>query len=188
MRTQLRTFFLLTAVLVLGLPAAARANGNAVIRDCADNGQLDKHYSQKDLRDAYNNLPSDIDEYTDCRAIIRAAMAGGSGSNGAPPPNGVPTPSGAIAGSPADVQALNTIAARAASGKRPAVNIGGRRVLPGNAGMSGVFGGLAGSNTLPTSLVAAIAALLVLAVVTAYLAAREKLPLARRVALRILGR
>jgi phage shock protein PspC (stress-responsive transcriptional regulator) len=188
MRTHLRTSLVLIAVLLLGLPAAAHANGNAVIRDCADDGQLSKNYSQKDLQDAYNNLPSDIDEYTDCRAVIRAAMGGGSGSTGSPPPNGIVTPSGAIAGSPADVAALNTLTARAAKGKRPAVSIGGQKILPGNAGLSGVFGGLAGSSGMPSSLVAAIVALLILAVVTAYLAAREKFPVVRRVALRVLGR
>lgn len=187
-RMRLRTLPVFLAVLVLGLPAAAHASGNQVIRDCADDGQLSQKYSQKDLRDAYNNLPSDIDEYTDCRAVIRAAMAGGSGSNGAPPPNGLPTPSGAIAASPADVAALNTLTARAVKGKAPVISIAGQKVVPGNAGLSGVFGGLAGSNGMPTSLVVAIAALLILAVVTAYLAAREKVPLVRRVALRILGR
>lgn len=185
---QLRTFLVSIAVLLLGLPAAAHANGNQVIRDCADDGQLSRHYSQKDLRDAYNNLPSDIDEYTDCRSIIRAAMAGGSGSSTPPPPNGVPTPSGAVAGSPADVAALNNVTAHATKGKAPSVDIGGKKILPGNAGLTGVFGGLAGSNTLPTPLVAAIVALAILAVVTAYLAAREKFPHVRRVALRVFGR
>jgi hypothetical protein len=41
---------------------------------------------------------------------------------------------------------------------------------------------------MPAPLVTAIAALLVLAVVTAYLTAREKFTVVRRVALRIFGR
>jgi phage shock protein PspC (stress-responsive transcriptional regulator) len=188
MRTHLRTSLVLIAVLLLGLPAAAHANGNAVIRDCADDGQLSKHYSQKDLQDAYNNLPSDIDEYTDCRSVIRAAMGGGNGNTGGAPPNGIATPSGAIAGSPADVAALSAITAQAVKGKRPSVTIAGQKILPGNAGLSGVFGGLAGSSGMPSSLVAAIVALALLAVVTAYLAAREKFPAVRRVAQRVLGR
>ena len=185
---KLRTFFVLIAVLALGVPAAARADGNAVIRDCADDGQLSKQYSQKDLRDAYNNLPSDIDEYTDCRSVIRAAMTGGSGSNTPPPPNGVLMPSGAVAASQADAAAFDQVQADVAKGKRHVVSIGGQKVLPGNAGLTGVFGGLAGSNSMPTSLVIAIAALLILAVVTVYLSAREKFPYVRRVALRLLGR
>lgn len=188
MRLQLRTFLVLIAVLVLGLPAAAQASGDDVIRDCAQDGQLNKRYSQKELREAERNLPSDIDEYTDCRQVIRQAMGGGNGNTGGAPPNGILTPSGAIAGSPEDVAALEQLTTRAAKGKRPAVKIGAETIVAGSAGLGGVLGGLAGSNGMPSSLIAAIAALMILAVVTAYLAAREKLPFVRRVALRILGR
>ena len=188
MHLQLRTTLVVVAVLLLGLPTAAHANGASVIRDCAQDGVLNQHYSQKDLRNALNNLPSDIDEYTDCRAVIRAAMGGGNGDHGGAPPNGIMTPSGAIAGSPADVQALAKLTSDAAQGKTPKITVAGKPIEPGNAGLTGVLGGLAGSNGMPPSLVAAIAALLVLAVVTAYLAAREKFPQVRRVALRIFGR
>lgn len=159
-----------------------------MIRDCAQDGRLDKHYSQKELQQAYKNLPSDIDEYTDCRQVIRAAMGGGTGDTGAPPPNGIVTPSGAVAGSPADVAALQDLASHSTKGKRVAVVLAGRKLLPGNAGLTGVLGGLAGANGMPASLLLAIAALVILALVTAYLAAREKAPLVRRVALRLFNR
>ena len=189
MRLHLRTSLVVIAVLVLGLPAAAHASGADVIRDCAQDGKLDRKYTQKELRDAYNNLPSDIDEYTDCRSVIRAAMGIGSGSSGGAPPNGILTPSGAVAASQADVNALNQVTTAAASGKAPAIHVGKQVVLPGNAGLSGVLGGLAGSNGMPTSLVVAIAALLILAVVTAYLAVREKAaPLLNRVSPRFFSR
>jgi hypothetical protein len=64
MRLHLRTSLVVIAVLLLGLPAAARASGADVIRDCADDGKLDKPYTAKELQDAERNLPSDIDEYT----------------------------------------------------------------------------------------------------------------------------
>ena len=186
---QLRTSILLIAVLLLGLPAAARASGSGVIRDCADDGKLDKQYSQKELQDADRNLPSDIDEYTDCRSAIRAAMHGGSGSTGGPGPAGsIITPSGAIAASPEDVKALAAVQRASAKGKTKPVSIGGQKITPGNAGLGGPLAGLAGSNGMPASLVTAIAALLMLAVVTAYLAAREKFPAVQRVALRVFGR
>jgi hypothetical protein len=188
MKGQLRTSALVAAVLVLGLVPAAQASPSDVIRDCAQDGKLDRHYSQRELRQAEANLPSDIDEYTDCRSAIRAAMSGGSGSHGGAPPNGIATESGAIAGSPGDVAALDQLTAQSAKGKRNAVVLAGKRVLPGNAGLGGVLGGLQGANGMPASLIAAIAALVVLAVVTAYLAAREKVPLVRRAALRVLGR
>jgi hypothetical protein len=189
MRMHLRTSLALIAVLLLGLPAAARASGSDVIRDCADDGKLDKQYSQKELRDAERNLPSDIDEYTDCRSAIRAAMHGGSGNPGGPGPAGaIVTPSGAVAASPQDVAALTAVQNNSVKGKRHPIKIAGERVTPGNAGLGGPLAGLAGSNGMPASLVTAIAALLVLAVVTAYLAAREKFPVVRRVALRVFGR
>jgi hypothetical protein len=186
MRVQLRTLLVLMVVLVLGAPAAAQAGWEDVLRDCARDGKLDKKYTQKQLRDAERNLPSDIDEYTDCRSAIRAAMGGGNGKGG--PASGIVTASGAIAGSPADIAAFQGLAHRAFKGKRNPVLVGGKELLPGNAGLTGVFGGLAGANGMPTSLMLAIAALLILAAITAYLAVREKVPLVRRAALRIFGR
>ena len=185
---HLRTSLVLIAVLLLGLPAAARASGADVIRDCAQDGKLDKHYTQKELQQAEQNLPSDIDEYTDCRQAIRTAMNGGSGSTGRPGPGAIMTPSGAIAASQGDINALTNQIAKGVKGKRPAVPIAGEKILPGNAGLSGVLGGLAGSNGMPTSLMLAIASLLILAAVTAYLTAREKVPHLSRVALRIFRR
>jgi hypothetical protein len=161
MRVQLRTFLVLVVVLVLGLPAAANAGWKDVIRDCAVDGRLDKHYSLKEYRDALKHLPSDFNEYTDCAAAIHAAMTGGSG-RASGPANGIMTPSGS------------------------AVAIGGHELLPGDVG--GLLGAGAGANGMPASLIAAIAALVVLAVVSTYFAAREKLPLVRRVALRIFSR
>ena len=188
MRVQLRTFLVLIAVLALGLPAAAHASGAAVIRDCADDGKLDKQYSQKDRQSADKNLPSDIDEYTDCRSAIRAAMNGGSGSTGAPPPGAIPTESGAIAGNQNDIASLAALQRASAAGKTKPITIGGEQVTPGNAGLGGPLAGLAGSNGMPAALVTAIVALLVLAIVTTYLGAREKFPVVRRAALRVFSR
>src|SRR3954464_4145879 len=78
MRRLLVTTMLFCAV----APATAFADGGKVIRDCTDDGRLQGHYSQKDLRDALNSMPSDIDEYTDCRDVIRRAAFGGAGSSG----------------------------------------------------------------------------------------------------------
>jgi phage shock protein PspC (stress-responsive transcriptional regulator) len=186
---QLRTTLVLIAVLLLGLPAAAHASGSDVIRDCADDGKLDKQYSQKELGDAERNLPSDIDEYTDCRQAIRSAMHGGSGNPGGPgPANAIITASGAVAASQKDIDALTAVQNDSVKGKRRAVHIDGEKVTPGNAGLGGPLAGLAGSNGMPMALVAVIVVLLMLAVVTAYLAAREKFPAVRNVALRVFSR
>src|SRR3954463_15760668 len=78
----MRRLFPLLIVLFLLPTAVAFANGDKVIRDCTDDGRLQGHYSQKDLRDALNSMPSDIDEYTDCRDVIRRAAFGGAGTTG----------------------------------------------------------------------------------------------------------
>jgi hypothetical protein len=77
--TRLLVLLLLIA---MALPAAAAASGSAVIRDCTDDGRLSKRYSQKDLRDALSSMPSDVDEYTNCRDVIRRAAFGGAGASG----------------------------------------------------------------------------------------------------------
>jgi hypothetical protein len=80
MRLRLLTAFAL--VLVLALPALARASGTAVIKDCTYDGVINGNYSTKDYSDALANLPADVDEYSDCRDQIRRAQLGAAGSRG----------------------------------------------------------------------------------------------------------
>src|SRR4051794_36612181 len=128
MRLHLRTSLVLIAVLLLGLPAAAHASSPDVIRDCAQDGKLDKTYTQKELQAAERNLPSDIDEYTDCRSVIRAAMHGGSGNPGGPGPAGaILMPSGAVAASQHDINALAALQTDSVKGKSQPVTIGGQK-------------------------------------------------------------
>ena len=78
----MRKLITLTFVFALLQSTAAFASGSAVIRDCTDDGRLQGHYSQRDLRDALDSIPSDVDEYTNCRDIIRRAAFNGAGSSG----------------------------------------------------------------------------------------------------------
>lgn len=74
----------IVVMLLLALPAAAMASGDTVLRDCGDDQELSRAYSQAEYKQALAHLPADLDEYTDCRAIIRAAQlanASKSGSN-----------------------------------------------------------------------------------------------------------
>ena len=77
---------LLALVITFSLVPAATAlagSGDKVIRDCTDDGVLQGHYTQKQLRDALASIPTDVDEYTNCRDVIRrAAFAGGGGGKG----------------------------------------------------------------------------------------------------------
>ena len=71
----------LVLLATLALPGLAAASGDDVIQDCAEDGDLDHDYSDKELEEADRDMPSDIDQYTDCRDVIRQAQAGGRGSH-----------------------------------------------------------------------------------------------------------
>ena len=151
---------LITAVLgCLLLPAAAWGSGAAVIKDCTNDGVIQGHYSQQDYKDALANLPTDVDEYTDCRDVIKRAQTGGagggSGGPGAPGGTSGGTPTGGdplASATPAEKAALAK--AQAVGASKP-VEIGGKLVQPGKLG----FGGLGSPTTLPASLIAVLVAL-----------------------------
>ena len=63
-------------LMVLAFPAAAQASPGAVVRDCAKDGSVDGRYSDADKRAALKQLPADLDEYSDCRAAIKASIGG----------------------------------------------------------------------------------------------------------------
>jgi hypothetical protein len=114
---------------ILGLwPAAASAQGG-LVNDCTDNGRIDGNYSAGAYKRALNNIPSDVDEYTDCRDIIRQGLAGGSGSG--------PGSAGNVAGVGAIPAKQATPGQRRAAARRAkriagkGVKIGGQQILPG---------------------------------------------------------
>jgi len=82
--TMRRLTVLLLSLLAAGLlaSATASASGDDVVRDCADDGQLSKRYSSAELKQAVKSIPTDVDEYSDCRDIIRRAQLAGSSSGG----------------------------------------------------------------------------------------------------------
>jgi len=59
-------------------PSLAHASGAAVIRDCEQNGQLTKHYSQSDLSSALSSMPADLKEYSNCEEAVQQAQAAGA--------------------------------------------------------------------------------------------------------------
>src|SRR2546423_12502285 len=75
-RAPKASFLAVALALLAGACFAVPAFGSAkdVIRDCSTDGVLNGHYSHSELAKALAQLPSDIDEYTDCRAIIRSAL------------------------------------------------------------------------------------------------------------------
>ena len=157
---------LLVALVALALAPAAIASPGQVIRDCARDGKLDREYSNADLKKARKRLPSDLDEYSDCREVIGAAIdrssdsgVGGAGGGGGP---AAPTPE--------DHAALE----QARSGKEPpTVNIGGEQVKPGK---SGLFDLASARQEIPLPLLLALIAVGLLALGGGAYALRRRIP------------
>ncbi|HEX8064941.1 MAG TPA: hypothetical protein VF520_00290 [Thermoleophilaceae bacterium] len=195
MTKPVRTALLLAAMASLAVPAPAAASSKDVIKDCYEDGKLDGSYSRQDLKEAEEDLPSDVDEYSDCRSVIRAARArgksgSGGGTGGVPGggygggPGGDPsltTKSGAIASSREDFDALDRQTKGFRGAAAPRVPVAGQPITPA-AGAADV--GRA-ANGLPTSLLAALAAVAAMCVAGTALALSRRRPRLRRVSLRL---
>jgi hypothetical protein len=175
------TRLLVLAVLaVVALPGSAMANP---ILDCNDDGDLDKRYSNSDLRRALANLPTDLDEYSNCREILSGAITSGSDKGG----NRPTTAPGAEGGTalPAEEQAarakdnedLVAITADPESNP-PSVQVGGEQVEPGS---NGLFDLASASNDLPVPLLVALIALALVALLGGLVAVRERVPALARI-------
>jgi hypothetical protein len=146
---------LLAALLALACLAAsasvARADtGTKIIERCT-HGQSLSGFSQKDYRRALAELPTEVEEYSDCANLIRhaqlAAAGGGGGGSAGGGSSPLTTPI-----SPAEQSSLAG-ASKASSGP---LRIGGASVQPGviDANVSSAF------SSLPASLLAVLAFLL----------------------------
>jgi hypothetical protein len=189
----------IAAACALALPAPALAQkSDQIIQDCYEDGKLDGSYTQDELRDAEDDMPSDVDEYSDCRSVIASARGrGGRGKRGGS--GGVPgggfrgggtaggdpalsTASGAIAGSREDLDALNALTNRSNdSGAQPRIPVGSQPITPA-AGAASVGDS---ANDMPEPLLAALIAVAALgALGGAFAAWRRRPQLLRRGPLR----
>lgn len=164
---------LLGALAVLALPAPAFASADQVINDCARDGKLDGKYSNSELRRARNNLPADLDEYSDCRDVIGAAIKGGSDKG-----IGAGSPGIAATDPPAEAAAQTqdqTDLAELASGKgpTPSVDVGGTNLAPDSSGFFSLGGA---ANEVPLPLLLALILLLLFALASGLAALRERVP------------
>jgi hypothetical protein len=142
---------------VIPAPALAQSGGDEVIRDCAEDGDLDGNYTQEELDDAYRNMPSDIDEYSNCREVIESAreQRGGVGDNdaGSPGGGGSPGGSGNSPGGPgSDIDELASRADRSQADDAPTAGLGGEEL----DSSGGTYSTDAGSDGLPTALIVAL--------------------------------
>jgi hypothetical protein len=199
-RSMLRLVFasVVVVMLVAASPALAGTR-EQILRECQD-GRLSGDFTARQIRDARNNIPTDIDQYSDCRDVLSRALAnlaggganggggggggtggaggggfgGGSGGSGGPG-GGLLTPT-----SPADQKAL---ADAARSGNGP-VQVGGATVVPGATG----FAANAARHSLPALLVVLLALLAAAALLALTPAARRHAGLFRPATLVRLGR
>ena len=178
MTKAVRHLLILGALALLALPAPAYASADAVIRDCARDGKLDRQYSNEELRRARNNLPADLDEYSDCRDVIANAIKGGSDLGGGlgSPGIGATDPLGEAAAQAQDQADL----AAAANGEPPTVDVGGTSLEPDSSGFFNLGGA---ANEVPLPLLLALMLLGGLALASGVGSLRERVPALARVPL-----
>jgi hypothetical protein len=178
--TRAATRLLVLAVLaLLALPASAMANP---VRDCATDGDLDKEYSNAELRKALDRLPTDLDEYSNCRETLSGAITGGSDKGGSRPTTGAdgsPLPPHEQAARAKDAEDLAAITADPEKNP-PSIEVGGETVEPGS---NGLFDLATASNDLPAPLLATLIALALVAATGGLLALRERIPALARLPL-----
>ena len=166
---------LAAALIALAVPWTAQASGSDVIRDCAEDGRLDRNYSNGELKDARDNLPSDLDEYSDCREVINGAITSGSDRGGGRDGGSGP---GRDAARASDIAALDKLTDRRG---KPALNVAGKRVEPDD---NGLFDLASATNGLPLPLLLALIAVLLLAAGGGVVALSRRFPgLAERIPL-----
>ncbi len=144
---------------LVAAPAANAASTTQILRDCADDGVLQGSYSPSELRRARQNIPTDTDEYTDCRDVLaRAAVAGVAARGGGSGASGGAGATGALGSDglpPADPNTPEGRQIVGEAGTKPPpgpMTIDGRSVIPGTASLAanGV------RNDLPTGLLVAL--------------------------------
>jgi hypothetical protein len=140
---------LLAALLIA---PAARADVGATIIERCTHGQSLSGFSQQDYRRALQELPAEVEEYSDCANLIRRAQLAGAGGGGGEALS-------PIIGTPAERSALR---GASSTGGAP-VSVGGRLVRPGvvQANVSSAL------STLPSPLLAMLAFLLACALTLA---------------------
>lgn len=144
-----------------------------MIRDCARDGRLDQKYSNSELRRARNNLPADLDEYSDCRDVIAAAIKGGSdkGIGRGSPGVGATDPVGEAAAQTQDQGDLAAITS--GKGPAPSVDVGGTNLKPDSSGFFNLGGA---ANQVPLPLLLALILLSLFALASGLGALRERVP------------
>jgi hypothetical protein len=173
-----RQLFLLSALALLALPAAAHASA---LTDCTRDNDLDHSYSNSELQKALDSLPTDSDEYSNCREILAGAIHDGS-DKGSRPKNTGPDggPLSANEQSKRAHDGAELAALTGADRQPPRVDVGGHTLQPGD---DGLYDLASASNDLPVPLLLALIALGLLALTGALVALRTRIPALARLPL-----
>jgi len=175
-----RLLLVMVLTLLVAAPAAMAGTRGDIIADCYDDGKLDGNYTPSEIRDARNNLPADIDQYSDCRDVLARALGGtgdkrvGGGSGGGGPlggGGGSDGPTEPLTPSGADEQAALDKAAL--TGGDSPVQVGSGTIVPGAVAAT--------RNAIPASLLAVLILLGLAALAAAVPYVRRRV-LARRLA------
>jgi hypothetical protein len=137
-KAMVRLLTLSGLILLLAAPAASAGTREKILRECQE-GSITGDYTPKQLRDARKHIPTDIDEYSDCRDVLaQAALTGRGGSSnggaGSNAPGGVVPQGGRsplTSADPGETAALDD--ARLNSDR---LSIGEQSVIPGAAGFA----------------------------------------------------
>jgi len=166
-RRRLHRLVLAAALLVLASPPSAGADVGATIIERCTHGQSLGGFSQQDYRRALQELPTEVEEYSECGNLIRraqlAAAGGGGGGSGA---GGGP---GAAVATPLTPSERHALAQIAKTGSAPQL-VGNEVIVPGVV-HTGVASAL---STLPNPLLALLAFMLACALVLAGRALRNR--------------
>jgi hypothetical protein len=173
-----RQLLLLSVVSLLALPSAAHADA---LTDCTRDNDLDHSYSNSELQKALDNLPTDSDEYSNCREVLAGAIKDGSDKGSRPKGSG--SGEGAISAHEQSKRAKDNAdlaAITKGDDQPPPIDVGGETVKPGD---NGLYDLASASNGLPVPLLLALIALGAIALTGALVALRTRVPALARIPL-----
>lgn len=131
MRRVVPVFIVLVCLLAPAVAGAGAQGGKKLIQDCADDGEVNGTYTPSDFTYALKHLPTDLDEYTNCRAAIERAQLGVAGKRpGGGGTGGGPLGGGALGDLTAPTPQEKAAIAQAARRAQP-VRVAGNRISPG---------------------------------------------------------
>lgn len=157
-----------TLCAALMAPAGASADYQRLLLDaCGNDGTVNGNYTQSEYRDAIANIPTDADQYSDCRAILTAAQlsaasggsaSGGSGSGGSGSGGSASSGGSAVTQQSATSQPSKSETNSVDAAVSDAVKNGGGPVVIGAATVNpDALGASRSISSLPTALIVALA-------------------------------